>query len=203
MTMFNWFNKNTPEVRDVKDQIKESMLRVYYESPHRLTLCADGLSMYAIVGITPVHALVKELVIELGLPVNCIDSREILYEIVKHSEVTYPNGTKVGHRYYVEGEYLGKCAYSLYKTFFDNPKRFKAGYLAEIPVIRDTKTRVFFTKSYNNFHMQTEVSKQEFDLLVKVITKYYEDRKVRYEKLKKQRRERDMLRLYCTCEDKE
>lgn len=221
MTMFNWFSRTKAEKEEVnqEDRLKEAIKKVYAEvsdaSPYiQWATIREFLSRGSLEIPDPLMYDVSEILEDMGLSAegSFCNPYNYYYSVKKSSPVSYPNGTKVGDQYYIDGKYLGQCAYNLYKTFFDNPKRFKVANKLELMLgrfyysgykgsVQDIDTGVIFHGTYSNFEMKSKVSEREFHVLVKAITKYHEGRAERYEKLKQQRKERDMLRLYCTCED--
>lgn len=123
--------------------------------------------------------------------------------------VPYSHLQKVGEYYYVGRighdklayksctDYIGACAYELVTLFLNNPRRFKVvgdGLL-------DTKTSKVLTKEYYTCGMTSKIEQDEWTTLVLYVTKYYEDRADKLRVLELQRKEREMLSLYCKCED--
>lgn len=130
-------------------------------------------------------------------------------KVKRSSVVEYPNHTRVGECYYCDGDYLGECAYSLYKLVADNPKRFVhtmkwvgiGRYSSYVHSLKDKITGVTFVEDYSTFNMKSKVTEEEYQCLVGALKDYYEDRERRYIKLLQKRSELKMLRNYCKCEE--
>lgn len=136
----------------------------------------------------------------------------------RFNKVSYENFTKVGDHYYLNGEYIGGCAYSLLKTFLDNPKRFKVTTIGELinwrysssridrdytpSTILDTKTQIEFSDDMLlAFGMPSKVTPNDVKLVSDYIRRYYNIRADRLDELKQSRKEKALLKQYCTCGD--
>lgn len=147
------------------------------------------------------------------LDCGVLDTTSWKWPLLVSNKVTYKNHTKVGDHYYLNGEYIGGCAYSLLKTFLDNPKRFKVASVDKAVYhkshkeiisgkLLDTKTQIEFSGEESLcFGMPSKVTPKDVEIVCRFVRLYYHYRADRLDELKRGRKENALLRQYCTCED--
>lgn len=107
---------------------------------------------------------------------------------------------RVRSGYYNEdylASYIGGCAYELLTLFLNNPRRFKV----VTGGLLDTVTGKILNEDYGCCGMTTRVTHSEWFILILYAMSYYEDRAAKLKEIKLKRKEREMLSLYCKCED--